>query len=115
MITVERIKLMSTGNLRAFVSIKISNGASSITIHDCRIVQQPGQAAWVALPQREYTDRDGAKKWTALVWIEGPLKDQIDAAVIPHYEEELRKQPPPPAPAQAPAQTGLPPDDEIPF
>ena len=55
-IEVENIhKLDGAGNLKAFASVNIGG---KLTIHSLRIVQQPGQKAWVALPQREW--RDGA-------------------------------------------------------
>ena len=58
-ITVENIrKLDGSGNLKAFVSVNIGG---KLTIHSCRIIQQPGQKAWVALPQREWTTQQGEK------------------------------------------------------
>lgn len=38
------------GNLKAFASVKLGD---VLTIHDCRVIQQPGQKAFVSLPQRK--------------------------------------------------------------
>jgi DNA-binding cell septation regulator SpoVG len=40
-------RLDGDSNLKAFAKVKLG----SVIIHGCRIIQQPGQRAWVALPQ----------------------------------------------------------------
>lgn len=50
-ITVTKITpVTSQGNLKAFASIKLGD---VLTIHDCRVIQQQGQKAFVSLPQRK--------------------------------------------------------------
>jgi len=73
--------LSSSGNLRGFASIRMGG----VTIHDCRVIQQPGQRAWVSMPQREYT-KDGQKKYTAVVELSDGLKQQVSAAVLTAWE-----------------------------
>lgn len=43
----------TTGNLKAFASIRLGG----VVIHDCRIVQQPGQRARVVLAAWERGER----------------------------------------------------------
>ena len=40
------------GNLRAFADVQLG----PLVITGCRVVQQPGQAAWVAMPQAQADD-----------------------------------------------------------
>ena len=52
-VTVIKVTPVPTpGNLRALVDISIG----PLLIHSCRIVQQPGQAAWVSMPQTQSAD-----------------------------------------------------------
>jgi DNA-binding cell septation regulator SpoVG len=75
----------NTSNLRAFASVRIGN----ITIHDCRIVQQPGQQAWVSLPQREYTTKGGERKFSAVIELSEPLRREVLRAVLAAWEREV--------------------------
>jgi hypothetical protein len=52
-------RLEGHGNLRAFAKVRLG----AVVIHGCRVIQQPGQKAWVALPQvpaRAKADGSGA-------------------------------------------------------
>lgn len=40
------------GNLRAFADVQIG----PLVVTGCRVVQQPGQAAWVSMPQAQADD-----------------------------------------------------------
>ncbi|MGH7963611.1 MAG: septation protein SpoVG family protein [Candidatus Binatia bacterium] len=75
--------LSNAGNLRAFASVKLGD----IIIHDCRVVQQPGQRAWVSLPQCEYT-RDSEKKYAAIVELSDTLKRELSHVVLTAWEQE---------------------------
>src|SRR5881409_293572 len=58
MVTVESIKpITGAGNLRAFAIVNI---ADRLRVHDVRIIQQPGQEAWVSMPSRAY-EKDGQR------------------------------------------------------
>lgn len=74
--------LQTAGNLRAFASIRIAG----ITVHDCRVVQQPGQRPWVSLPQREYV-KDGQKKYSAIVELSDSLKREAERAILAAWEQ----------------------------
>ena len=62
------------GNLRAFATI----GVGPFIVHGCRVVQQPGQRAWVSMPQTKSGDR-----WWPVVEVEDrALKDAISETVL---------------------------------
>ena len=69
--------LTNAGNFRAFASVRIGE----VMIHDFRIVQQPGQRAWVSPPQREY-EKDGQKKYAAIVELSDALKREVSRVVL---------------------------------
>jgi DNA-binding cell septation regulator SpoVG len=71
------------GNLRAFVSVRLG----SVVVHDLRIVQQPGQKAWVSLPQKEY-QQDGQKKYSAIVELSESLKREVSRLVLAEWERQ---------------------------
>ena len=79
-IKVEKIKeLDGAGNLKALASINIGG---KLKIHCCRIIQQLGQAAWVSLPQIEWTDRGGTKRYFPAIELPQRVKDAIQEAVL---------------------------------
>ena len=47
---ISAIHPVTTGNVKAFISVRIGD---ALTIHGCKVVQQPGQRAYVTLPQNE--------------------------------------------------------------
>ena len=49
-IQVTKITPASKGNIRAFASVKLGE---TLTIHSVKVVQQPGQRAYVRLPESE--------------------------------------------------------------
>lgn len=67
------------GNLRAFVDIRLTDGT---VIRGLRIVQQPGQKAWVSPPQRDWKDDEGKRKWAPVVEFPPGLKEAITTAVL---------------------------------
>ncbi len=75
--------LENTGNLKAFADIAIGN----LKIYGCRIVQQPGQRAWAAAPQREYMS-DGQRRWAPIVEWPRDVGALIADACIEAYERE---------------------------
>lgn len=85
-ITVENIiKLKGGGNLRAFASVTIED---KLTIHSCRIVQQPSQKVWGSLPQREWTGKDGNKHYAPLIELPDKVKRTIEEAILGAWEQQ---------------------------
>ena len=82
-VTVDKIKrLTSNTPLKAFVSVSI-NG--KLKIHDCRIVQQDGQDAWVSMPQGSYEGQDGKKKYYPIIEVSDALKQAIQDVVLAEW------------------------------
>jgi len=77
-------RLPDCGNLRAFAAVRIG----SIEINGLRVVQQPGQRAYVQLPQVEYTRRDdGQRAFVPLIRIHDQVLDvAIRQAVIAAWQ-----------------------------
>lgn len=71
------------GNLKTWVNIIIGG----VQINECKIIQQPGQRAFVAMPDREYQQPDGKKAYYPIVKLTDELKDKVRDVVIPAWEE----------------------------
>jgi DNA-binding cell septation regulator SpoVG len=70
--------LESGGNLKAFVDVRIG----AVVIRGCRVVQQPGQKAWVSMPQTK-----SGEKYYAVVEIESEgLRNRVREVVLEHWE-----------------------------
>lgn len=65
----------NAGNLRALATITIG----PLTIHGCRIIQQPGQAAWVAMPQRQ---DDGGRWFPVVATDDESVKAAVRSALL---------------------------------
>jgi DNA-binding cell septation regulator SpoVG len=78
---IELKRLDGNGNLKAFAKIKLG----AVIVHGCRVIQQPGQKAWVALPQvpaRAKADGSGTG-WFPVIEITSPdLLARVRAAVL---------------------------------
>ena len=83
----------NAGNVRAFATIRVGG----VTIHGAKIVQQPGQAAWLAMPDRSYADAGGKQKWSAVVELTPDLRRRVSDTILAEWER--RCAPAAPAPA----------------
>lgn len=79
---IDKMRVINKGNLKAFFSVLI---AKKMWIHGCRLVQQPGQQPWASLPQNEYTDKEGKKKYSAVVELPAEWKEAFNAAAVDYY------------------------------
>lgn len=77
--------LNNGGSLRAFVSIKIGH----LILHSLRVIEQPGQKAWLALPKQEMKDASGETKYWPICEASKELKANIDQVVLPRWRAEL--------------------------
>ena len=67
------------GNLRGLVTVRLG----ALVIHGWRVVQQPGQRAYVSVPQQQ--NRDG--RWFPLVEVRNPdLLAEVRRAVLESWE-----------------------------
>lgn len=82
MIKISMMTKKDMGNLKGFCTIEINN---KIVIRDCKIMNS-ANGMFVAMPSRQYEDRDGNKKWTNIVQItDKKLLEQIQEAALKEY------------------------------
>jgi DNA-binding cell septation regulator SpoVG len=74
-------RLPGEGNLKGFAVVEIGPW----TIRGCRIIQQPGQRAYVALPQEKAAD---GRFFPILQTADLNLKDAIQAAVLQAWNRD---------------------------
>lgn len=78
-ITIETLKLVNGGgNLKAFVDLRIGE----TLFRSFRIVQQPGQKAWVSPPADSWTGKDGKKRFTRLIEFPERIRTAVEAVVL---------------------------------
>jgi DNA-binding cell septation regulator SpoVG len=82
-IVILAVRKLTGGNLKAFVDVQLG---PSVTIFGFRVIQQPGQKAYVSPPQREYTDQSGQKHYAPIVELTGNLKDRVEHAIRGAWE-----------------------------
>ena len=76
------------GNVRAFVDVGIGSNPKqlALTICGCKVVQQPNQQAWVAMPDRQV---DGGR-WFPIVRVDNKqLEQTIRSAVLAAWRENV--------------------------
>jgi DNA-binding cell septation regulator SpoVG len=85
--TIEILALsaVSAGSLRAFASVRIG---PALVVHKCRVIQQPGQRAWVSMPQERWEGTDGKLHYTALVEVSGTLRGRVEMAILQEAERQ---------------------------
>lgn len=83
-VEVVSIKAVTAGNFKAFASVRIGG----LTIRSLRIVQQPGQEAWVSLPQEYWTDKEGKRRYSAIVEVPDHIKQAISDAVLSAWRSD---------------------------
>jgi DNA-binding cell septation regulator SpoVG len=87
-IEVLEVRPVTAGNVRAFCKVRLG----AVVIHGCKVVQQPNQRAWVALPQQQ--SKDG--KWFPVVEITSEsLLERVRAAVLEAWEGRRQEVIPP--------------------
>jgi DNA-binding cell septation regulator SpoVG len=76
--------LPNAGTLKALVSIRLGE----VVIHGCKVVRQDGQRLWCALPSREYTGKDGERRFTPVVELPDTLKKEVSQRVLSAWERQ---------------------------
>ena len=66
------------GDVRAFATIRLGG----VTVHGTKIVQQPGQRAWVAMPDRQWLNDGSKKRWSPTVELNEGLRQRVTARVL---------------------------------
>ncbi len=75
-------RIANAGTVKATCSLRIGG----VTIKEAKIVQQSGQTAWLAMPQRQWTGSDGKTHYTALVELSAPLKQRVSEVAPKAWE-----------------------------
>jgi len=89
-------KVEGTGRTRAYFSVC---WPGKFTINDCSLVEGTDGKYFVGMPQKSYTDKQGNKKYSYVIWIDDKtMLEKIRAAAIEAYGVELEPE-----------------DEEIPF
>ncbi len=81
-IRVVKIKKIEKGALQAFVDVQIGQ----VQIKGFRVVKQPGQSAWVSVPQTEQV-KNGEKRYFNLIELPNDLKRKVQDAILVAWEE----------------------------
>jgi len=106
-VKVSRVQhLQSQSSLKAFCSVELG----SLTINDCKVIQQAGQEPWVAMPSRSYEDSDGNRKYAPVVEITSDfLKGEIEHAVLAAWRSQTGSEPQPAPTGQTEEKKPVPP------
>jgi len=85
---VSDVRLVRTGSLIGFCTVRIGKEPNAVLVHGWRLIQQPGQSAFISPPQESWEGEDGKKKYRNLfefprAWRQ-PLTDAITAAFEEH-------------------------------
>jgi len=81
-VTVKEIRsLPDAGNLKGFAVVEVGPW----TISGCRIIQQPGQRAYVALPQEK---TQNGRYFPIIKTTDTSLKDLIQATVLQEWSRD---------------------------
>ena len=84
-VTILAMKSADMGACKALASIQIG----PLVIHDFRVVQQPGQRAYVQCPQTSWIDRaTGKPRYKPMLEYPAEWKADIDTAIMAEYNSE---------------------------
>ncbi len=74
---------VNQGSIRAYVRIKVG----AFAISGCKVIQQPGQRAWVKLPDQQSLDG----RWFPIVTCSSPtLESAIGEVVLAAWAKEVK-------------------------
>ena len=89
-------KPVNKGAFQGSFSFKMKVGEFMWVVHNCQLMMSNGRR-WINLPQKEYTDTAGQKKWFSLNQVEGDgamqrltdaLIKQLDAYIAKNSESQ---------------------------
>ncbi len=86
-IITENFRIVKTGvNVKALFTLAFDNG---LRLNHCKIVQQLGQKAWLALPSVEWTDKTGKRRYEQAVRLPDEWKVNAEAVALAAYEAAI--------------------------
>lgn len=78
-----------SGKLEGFVDVQIIDWG--LMIQGCKLFRND-KGSWISLPEKEYTDKEGTRKWQSFLHFEDAIfKDfqhEVKAALKAHRENE---------------------------
>jgi DNA-binding cell septation regulator SpoVG len=86
-IRILKLSRRKAGTIRALVDVQVGR---LLKIFGAKVVQQPGQKAWVAMPSKEWLGDDGRKRYTAVVELDGALKVAVESAILEAWQGGAR-------------------------
>ncbi len=91
-IVVLAVNIVDAGNLLAFADLQIGRGPNAVTVCSWRLIQQPGQTAWVSGPQETWNDpQTGERRYKNLFVYPSGWRNAITNAIVAGYEEAKRQ------------------------
>lgn len=83
-IKVLKIRLQSNGKpLKAFVDIEFHG----LEIRDFRVIQNPGDRAYVAVPQTSWRGQGGKIQYKTLIAMSDELKWKVESSILAGYQK----------------------------
>lgn len=80
--------LENAGYLRAIFEVRLVLSTWTITMKDWKVVQKPGQKAWVSVPQSQWTDKDTDKvAYKNLIELPNELKERISTMALEIWDK----------------------------
>ena len=77
------VRLQNNGKpLKAFADINLDG----LVIRDFRIIQQPGQKAYVVAPQTAWKGQQGKPNFKPIISMPNAVKWQIESAILTEYQ-----------------------------
>jgi len=78
------VRLQNNGKpLKAFVDIEF-NG---LVIRDFRIIQQPGQKAYIVSPQTTWKGPQGKSNFKSIISMPNDIKWQVESAILTEFQK----------------------------
>ena len=85
MMRVIAIRGVNKGTVRTVVDVGLG---ASLIIKEFKVIQQPGQKAWVSPPSREWQGTGGKRHFAPLVELMGSLKPRGEQAILGAWAAE---------------------------
>ncbi len=85
------LMLRDTGSMKATVAVSIPTLLGTITIEGFKVIENDIGKPWVSLPSKDYTGKDGKRKFQKLLELPKPVMRAVSEAVLAEYERKLGK------------------------
>jgi hypothetical protein len=83
------LMLRDAGSMRATADVSIPTPWGPLTVSGVKVISKDGKNPWVGFPSKEYTGRDGSKKYQKLIELPKPLQRVVSERVLSEYNKQL--------------------------